>query len=89
MPFMTFDRGCTNNDSCSFGMHQLSCCGSQQAIGFNHAQTNAFAAAEIAWEATCPGCACPAALPIDDEGKTCNAMPTVSCDNGMCFTHCN
>ena len=24
----------------------------------------------------------------DDEGKVCNGDPMVSCDNGMCRTHC-
>src|SRR6185369_2057340 len=29
--FSTFTKACTNSDSCSFGLHQLNCCGSQLA----------------------------------------------------------
>jgi hypothetical protein len=88
--FPMFDKGCTNTDSCVFGMHQISCCGSQEAIGFNHAQLAAFTAAEAAWEATCGACGCPAALPLAEDGKMCmQANITVSCDNGRCTTTCN
>jgi hypothetical protein len=86
--FPTFSRECQGNDSCSFGFHQINCCGSMQAIGFNHSQKTAFEAAEAAWEATCPGCGCPTALPIDDDGNTCMADPFVTCDSGMCRAHC-
>jgi hypothetical protein len=85
-----FDRGCTGNDTCGQGLHQINCCGTKQAIGFNHAQTTAFDAAESAWEMTCPACGCAEGPTTDDEGKTCDPgkMPTVSCDNGECHTHC-
>jgi hypothetical protein len=86
--FPSFTRACANNDSCSFGMHQINCCGSQQAIGFNHSQKDAFEAAEITWSASCPQCGCATQLPVDDDGNTCNADPFVSCDSGMCRTHC-
>jgi hypothetical protein len=87
--FPTFDKGCTSTDNCSDGFHQVDCCGSLVAVGFNHAQRDAFDAAEQAWETTCPACGC-AAQPLKaDDGKTCamNAV-TVSCDSGMCTTHC-
>jgi hypothetical protein len=87
--FPTFERGCTNSTSCSFGVHQLNCCGSTQAIGFNHSQRDAFDMAEANWRLGCPACGCAAAPLIDDQGVTCTtADPTVSCDSGMCHTHC-
>ncbi len=87
--FPTFIKGCTNSDSCSFGFHEINCCGSMDAVGFNHSQRDAFNAAEMAWEMTCGGCACPATLPLAEDGKTCQMnQVTVSCDNGVCTTHC-
>jgi hypothetical protein len=71
-------------------MHRLNCCGSQQAIGINHAQRDAFDVAETAWDSTCGACACPATLPQADDGMLCAQMSIrVTCDNGMCTTHCN
>jgi hypothetical protein len=87
--FPSFNRACTNNDSCVFGLHQINCCGSMQAIGFNHDQRDAFDMAERAWAMTCPQCGCAATLPIDDSGKTCmTSMFVATCDNGMCTSHC-
>jgi len=86
--FSTFTKACTNSDSCSFGLHQLNCCGSQLAIGFNHSVVASFQAAEAAWEATCSACACAAAAPLVEDGKSCKGTIGASCDNGMCTTHC-
>jgi hypothetical protein len=89
MGFPTFSKACTNTASCSFDLHQLNCCGSQEAIGFNHDQRDAFTAAEMAWAATCPACGCAAAPLMAEDGKTCTQqMITVTCDSGMCTTHC-
>ena len=87
---MMFTRACTTSTSCSFGLHQTDCCGTRKAIGFNHDQTMAFGIAEAAWEATCPACGCAEGPTTADDGSTCmpNVMPTVTCDNNVCTTHC-
>jgi hypothetical protein len=66
----SLDTGCTNTQSCSFGLHQIDCCGTKLAVGFNHAETNRFAQEEQAWEASCPQCGCPAGLTRAQDGKT-------------------
>jgi hypothetical protein len=87
--FMTFDKACTTPDSCSFGLHQVNCCGSDAAIGFNHAQLANFTTAEASWDKTCTACQCQAGDTLAEDGKTCGkGAITVSCDNGMCTTHC-
>jgi hypothetical protein len=87
--FPTFDKACTNTQSCSFGLHQTNCCGSQVAVGFNHSEHDAFTTAEMAWDATCPACGCAAAPLMAEDGKSCTMqMITSTCDNGMCMTHC-
>ena len=77
--------------NCSIGFHQLDCCGSYRATGFNHGFRTAFDAAEAAWEAGCAMCNCaPAPIACDDGKTTPNQLNvTVSCDNGTCTTHCN
>jgi hypothetical protein len=87
--FTTFDDGCTNAASCSFGLHQIDCCGSKLVVPFNHAQTDAFNTAEMAWELTCPACGCAARPNVDSEGKTCQGDPQVTCDGNMCRARCN
>jgi hypothetical protein len=89
-PFPTFTKACTNTMSCSFGFHQVDCCGTFVAVGFNHDQRSAFDAAETAWEATCPACGCAAQPTKADDGKTCAMnVVTVECTNGgMCLTRC-
>jgi hypothetical protein len=88
-PFPTFDKACTLTDNCSLGFHQVDCCGSLIAVGFNHSQRDTFDNAEQTWDSTCPACGC-AAQPIKaDDGKTCAMRAvTVSCDNMLCTTHC-
>lgn len=69
--FPTFVRGCTNDESCSFGLHALDCCGSMTAIGFNHSEKTRFDTAEKAYEAACPiACGCAAAPISTDTGLT-------------------
>jgi hypothetical protein len=85
----TFDRGCTLPDNCVIGFHQVDCCGSLVAVGINHSQRDVFDAAEMTWDQTCPACGCAAQPTLAEDGKSCAmAMVTVSCDTGMCTTHC-
>ena len=67
--FPTFDRGCTADENCAFGLHQTDCCGNQIAIGFNHAQKSAFDTAETAYRTACPAaCGCPMGPILTDAG---------------------
>jgi hypothetical protein len=88
-PFPTFPKGCTGADNCSFGLHQVDCCGSFVAIGFNHAYYDGFNQAEQSWEQTCPACGCAAQPTLAEDGRSClSTAVVVSCDNLMCTTHC-
>ena len=69
--FPTFDRGCTSDSTCSFGLHQVDCCGNQVAMGFNHSQKTSFDTAEAAYRAACPAaCGCPMGPITTDSGST-------------------
>jgi hypothetical protein len=87
--FPTLDKGCTDTTNCSDGFHQVDCCGSLVAVGFNHAQRDTFNTAEQTWELTCPACGCAAQPTQAEDGKSCAMnVVTVTCDTGMCTTHC-
>jgi hypothetical protein len=87
--FPTFNKACVDATTCVFALHQLDCCGSQEAIGFDHGQRDAFATAEATWDTTCAACQC-AAQPLKaEDGTTCSmARLTVACTGGMCTTKC-
>jgi hypothetical protein len=85
----TVNNHCNVTADCSIGYHQLTCCGSQAALGIRTQNLPDFMTAETAWVAACPSCGCAAAQPQAQDGKMCMmAMITVSCDNGNCSTHC-
>jgi hypothetical protein len=87
--FATFDKACTDATNCSFGLHQINCCGSEEGIGFNHAQRAAFTAAEATWDASCAKCGCAAQPLRAEDGKTCDAAAiTVMCMSNQCVTRC-
>ena len=69
-PFPTLDKGCTDSTNCSDGFHQIDCCGTLVAVGFNHAQRDTFNTAEQTWELTCPACGCAAQPTKAEDGKT-------------------
>lgn len=87
--FPTFDKGCTNDVSCSFGLHQINCCGSQAAIGLNHAFKVDFEKYETAWRATCPACGCASGGISLDDGEVVGdpSLVGVKCDGGQCRTY--
>jgi hypothetical protein len=90
--FPTFDKGCTSTDNCSFGLHQNDCCGSQFALGFNHAFKNAFDSAEQTWRGTCDPCLCmPSPTKTESGLMTCDASRVaVKCaTDSTCVTYCN
>lgn len=84
--FPSFDKGCTTDVNCSFGLHQTDCCGSQVAVGFNHGFKASFDAAESTWRMTCPACDCAPAPTKVDDGKTGDAIG-VKCSSGICQTY--
>lgn len=82
--FPTYDKGCTLDENCFLGMHQVDCCGSQVALSFNHAYALAFEAAEKAWVASCPKCGCPTKPPVDEAGKTGSSGFDAKCVANKC-----
>ena len=87
--FPTFDKGCTIDDNCAFGLHQTDCCGNQVAIGFNHGEASKFSAAEAAYRTACPAaCGCPMGpISTDTGAKTFDSSKIkVSCVGGRCLT---
>jgi hypothetical protein len=93
--FPTFDNGCTSTQNCSFGLHQVNCCGTLIAIGFNHAYRSAFDSAEATWRQACPAnCSCDPGPTQADDGSFGNAQDVaVRCDwsqgssVGRCLTY--
>jgi hypothetical protein len=86
--FPTFDKGCTDTPNCVIGLHQIDCCGTLVAIGFNHAFRDAFDQAEAAWRQACPAlCGCVAGPTRAEDGKVGSSQNVrVQCDsigNGM------
>ena len=58
--FPSFERGCTNAQSCVVEAHQIDCCGSQLITGINHSAKVAYEAAEKTCESQYPACGCAA-----------------------------
>jgi hypothetical protein len=89
-PFPDATKTCVHSTDCVIAYHQLDCCGSELAMGIAATSHDAFTAAEMAWESTCPACGCAAALPTAEDGQMCAmAQITVDCVNGSCTTHCH
>jgi hypothetical protein len=63
-------KACTSAQACTEKLHQLNCCGSELAVGLNHAFVNAFGKCEAAWDAKFPGCGCAAAPTMTENGDT-------------------
>lgn len=83
--FPKFIKGCTTSENCSFGLHQIDCCGSQTAIGFNHSERERFDVTEKAWRSTCPVCDCREKPTTAEDGKSGTSFD-VRCVDGMCQT---
>lgn len=83
--FPKFIRGCGTTDNCSFGLHQIDCCGSKVAIGFNHAERTRFDELEKVWESSCPACECLGRPTLAEDGKTGTSFG-VACVDGQCRT---
>jgi hypothetical protein len=91
-PFPTLNNGCTGNDACVVAIHQIDCCGSNIALGLNHAVLNTFQRNEADWEASCPKCDCALKPLLAEDGKSGQqADVRVMCDfttgTGKCKTY--
>lgn len=83
--FPKFIKGCGTTENCSFGLHQIDCCGSKVAIGFNHSERTRFDEIEKAWQSTCPACDCREKPTLAEDGKTGTTFG-VACVEGQCRT---
>jgi hypothetical protein len=66
----SLDHGCTMDSDCAIGIHQIDCCGSTAAIGFNHAERARFDAFEPMCMASFPYCGCDPGPTHTDSGET-------------------
>jgi len=82
------DRTCSFSDDCILVLHQLDCCGSQQAVGIRASGMTAFARAEADCVMRFPGCGCPAGPTRADDGMMTTDMMRlrVRCDTVQCRT---
>jgi hypothetical protein len=74
-------KTCTGDADCVIKTHQLSCCGSLEAIGVSAAQAPAYSICETAWDNHFPACGCAAGPTVAEDGK---AVMTLS----MVAVHC-
>ena len=81
--FPSFSKTCSVDGDCAFGLHQVDCCGSLRAVGFE--RTQPFADAEKAWASSCPMCDCLSKPTVADDGKTGTSFG-VRCSSGTCST---
>jgi hypothetical protein len=63
------DQGCMMDSDCAVGIHQIDCCGSTIAIGFNHAERARFDTSEPTCVATLPACGCDPNATLTDSGE--------------------
>jgi hypothetical protein len=81
-----YARKCASKSDCTFGLHQINCCGSKHAIGYNIGSSATFAADEKACDASYPGCGCAENLTVDDSGNK-GIEFAVDCVSGACTTY--
>jgi hypothetical protein len=65
----SLDQSCVADSDCAFGIHQIDCCGSTAAVGFNRAERARFDGAEPTCVATYPFCGCDPAPTRTDSGE--------------------
>jgi len=83
------EKACETEGDCTFSLHQLSCCGSMAAIGYNVKSGPTFATAESACRVTYPGCGCPASPTTTEDGLTAGSPGEIGvlCKVGKCTTY--
>jgi hypothetical protein len=86
--FPLLEKSCQLAADCFIALHEVSCCGTEVAIGLNKGAQAAFTPAEMTCEAAYPGCGC-ASMPIMAEDGRTEAMGTIAvrCDTNQCRTY--
>jgi hypothetical protein len=85
----SFDRSCTDDRDCVAVTHQISCCGSQVALGLNKKELDTFTRAETMCAASYPACGCPALPTRTEDGSSTPGLAgdiAVACREGTCTT---
>jgi hypothetical protein len=68
--FPTFDKSCRVAGDCFIALHQINCCGTLKALGYNKAEQARFDAAEKICRQQYPGCGCAAMPTTAEDGRT-------------------
>lgn len=86
--FPSFAKTCVTAADCLIGTHQINCCGAMKALGINQAEKDRFAADEKICEGQYPGCGCPAAPTVAEDGQFADIgkMIVVECQATKCMT---
>ena len=88
--FPTFEKGCTNTESCVLVRHQTDCCGGELIMAINHAAVDAFDRAEKICDAQYPACGCAAQGVMAEDGTLVSfgseSLIVATCDNGTCLS---
>ena len=86
--FPTYNEGCTVDANCSFGLHQLDCCGSLDAVAFNHDLKKQFEQDESAWRVCKPAiCDCLVKPTTTDKAPLGpNGTAEAFCQKGVCLS---
>ncbi len=85
-----FEKGCTNDESCTFVEHQTNCCGTIVVVGINHSEIDRFLEEEEACASMYPACGCASEPTMTEDGNivTEESPAMVRCDDdGTCRTY--
>lgn len=83
--FPSFDRRCATAADCAFDKHQIDCCGSKTAVGFNKAEAARFLAAETTCRSQYPRCRCAERPTTAEDGRSeLDGAIAVDCAAGQC-----
>jgi hypothetical protein len=88
--FPAFDKSCETDQDCTFGLHQVNCCGGLRAVGFNLDELDRFRKAESLCQSQYPPCGCfDCRIITEDESAFCQGSGwkvLVRCQAGQCMT---
>ena len=85
--FPLLEKACSVASDCFIALHQVSCCGTEVAIGLSVASQDAFTQAETECAGAYPGCGC-ASLPTaaEDGRSEVDGAIQVDCREQRCVT---
>lgn len=86
-----YAKSCTGDADCVVKVHQINCCGTQEAVGVAASGAADFDAKEAACDATYPQCGCATMGTTAEDGTTngnfsADGIP-VKCEAGKCTTY--